>query len=174
MNIYIKSADDKLSELLLQHRLAFPILLSDNEESCDIIIKDDVAEIFVNRAGQKVDSFSKPYRIMELFSVLSKINLDKSTQKIGACEFDYKHKNLLYRGVEIKLTDKEADIIRILNESHPEAISKKDLLSKVWGYKDLSETHTLETHIYRLRKKIDARDDFIVTDKDGYKINKTT
>ena len=52
---------------------------------------------------------------------------------------------------------------------------QKELQSKVWGYHSELETHTVETHIYRLRKKIQkvfADENFIISDKDGYKINK--
>ena len=51
----------------------------------------------------------------------------------------------------------------------------QELQSKVWGYQSELETHTVETHIYRLRKKILKNFDdenFIISNKDGYKINK--
>ena len=73
---------------------------------------------------------------------------------------------------ELKLTEKEIDIILFLNEfKKPQSI---DILqNKVWGYSSDLETHTVETHVYRLRKKIKNKfndDDFIISHNDGYLI----
>ena len=73
---------------------------------------------------------------------------------------------------QLKLTEREIDIILFLNEnekSQPVSI----LQSKVWGYSLDLETHTVETHIYRLRKRINDNfndKNFIISDKAGYKI----
>ena len=73
---------------------------------------------------------------------------------------------------QLKLTEREIDIILFLNEnekSQPVSI----LQSKVWGYSLGLETHTVETHIYRLRKRINDNfndKNFIISDKAGYKI----
>ncbi len=75
---------------------------------------------------------------------------------------------------KIKLTDKEMNILLHLAAQHPQKIARNDLLDHVWGYADGVETHTLETHIYRLRQKIEidpARPQFLMTDDDGYFLN---
>ena len=64
---------------------------------------------------------------------------------------------LLPSGKSIKLTDKEAGILRHLARSPDRQASREDLLGSVWGYNPSVTTHTLETHIYRLRQKIEAR-----------------
>lgn len=73
---------------------------------------------------------------------------------------------------ELKLTEREIDIILFLNEiKKPQSINI--LQSKVWGYSSDLETHTVETHVYRLRKKIKNKfndDYFIVSHDDGYLI----
>ena len=73
---------------------------------------------------------------------------------------------------ELKLTEKEVDIIMFLNESKiPQSINV--LQNKVWGYLFKLETHTVETHIYRLRKKIKDQfndDNFIISHDVGYLI----
>ena len=70
----------------------------------------------------------------------------------------------------LKLTQKEIDIILFLNDY--KTPQKVDILqNKVWGYSLELETHTVETHIYRLRKKIKSKfsdEDFILNDKSGY------
>ena len=60
------------------------------------------------------------------------------------------------RNRKIRLTDKEASILRFLYRAGPKGVSRKVLLNEVWGYSQLVQTHTLETHVYRLRQKIEA------------------
>ena len=73
----------------------------------------------------------------------------------------------------LKLTEKEANIIIYLSDSK-KIVDIKQLQSKVWGYNSKLETHTVETHIYRLRKKIlecFKDKNFIISKKNGYEIN---
>ena len=58
-------------------------------------------------------------------------------------------------GDDVRLTDKERLLLRFLSEAGDIGIPRKDLLKAVWGYADDAETHTLETHIYRLRQKLE-------------------
>ena len=73
-------------------------------------------------------------------------------------------------GGAIKLTEKERDILLELYNSDDNMSDKSSLLSNIWGYSDLSDTHTVETHIYRLRKKleIDPRNPRILINIDGF------
>jgi len=68
---------------------------------------------------------------------------------------------------EIRLTEKETGILLFLYDSANQIISKETLLNKVWGYSEGVTTHTLETHLYHLRKKLDD-DKIISTEKGGY------
>ena len=73
---------------------------------------------------------------------------------------------------ELNLTEKEADIIIFLKKSE-KSVSIDELQTKVWGHSSKLDTHTVETHIYRLRKKISNKfnnDDFIQSTKLGYNI----
>ena len=72
----------------------------------------------------------------------------------------------------IFLTEREILLLELLLESNS-AVSKKDILKKVWNYSEGADTHTIETHIYRLRKKIKSKfedENFIINTKNGYKI----
>ena len=73
---------------------------------------------------------------------------------------------------ELKLTEREIDIILFLKDQNiPQSVSM--LQNKVWGYSFDLETHTVETHIYRLRKKIKDKfndENFIISEDEGYKI----
>ena len=73
----------------------------------------------------------------------------------------------------LKLTEKEIDTIVYLNKSK-KPIKIKELQANVWDHKFMLETHTVETHIHRLRKKIKKKfgdDKFIISSKEGYLVN---
>ena len=76
--------------------------------------------------------------------------------------------------IKLNLTEKEINsIIYLLKSNKPVKI--RELQSNVWGYQSQLETHTVETHIYRLRKKISTvfkDENFILSKGDGYEINK--
>ena len=81
---------------------------------------------------------------------------------------------MFYESLKLKLTEKEINSIIYLFKSD-KAVKIQELQSKVWGYQSELETHTVETHIYRLRKKISKvfnDENFIVSKKDGYEISK--
>ena len=104
--------------------------------------------------------------IQQKYSVQSSININKYLLNINS-------RILKKSDIELKLTEREIDIIIFLkNEKKP---VKVDILQKeVWKYGEDLETHTVETHIYRLRKKIKDmfNDDlFIQSKKNGYTIN---
>lgn len=75
---------------------------------------------------------------------------------------------------EIILTEKERDILLFIYDQKGKAVTRQDLLDRVWGYGSNIETHTLETHVYRLRQKIESdpsKPTFLVTDDEGYRLN---
>ena len=74
---------------------------------------------------------------------------------------------------KLKLTDKERDILLTLIGAGGQPVTRQALLDEVWAYAPGVETHTLETHIYRLRQKIEADPAdprIVLTDDAGYKI----
>ena len=103
--------------------------------------------------------------IQQRYDYQSKINIKNYI-------LDLNSRTIINHNKHLKLTEKEIDIILFLNDSKkPEKINV--LQSKVWGYSQELETHTVETHIYRLRKKIrDSFNDenFILSLDDGYSI----
>jgi len=76
-------------------------------------------------------------------------------------------------GGKIRLTDKETSILKYLYRQGPKTISRDILLQEVWGYNNRVTTHTLETHIYRLRQKIErdpSNARLLVTEEGGYRL----
>jgi DNA-binding response OmpR family regulator len=74
---------------------------------------------------------------------------------------------------KIRLTEKETSILKYLYRAGQRAVGRDTLLGEVWGYNAGVTTHTLETHIYRLRQKIEkdpAKAQILVTDAGGYRL----
>src|SRR2546425_9889205 len=77
------------------------------------------------------------------------------------------------KGNKVRLTDKETAILRYLYRAGQRPVSRETLLQEVWGYNSEVTTHTLETHIYRLRQKVEkdaASPAILVTEAGGYKL----
>ncbi len=94
----------------------------------------------------------------------------QSSIRIKNYNLDINSKIIIFNNKKLKLTEKEIEIILFLNK---EKLPKKvnDLQRTVWGYSHDIETHTVETHVYRLRKKISDTfkdDKFILSDDNGY------
>ena len=118
---------------------------------------------------------------IKIFKLAEKINikvLKKNFQKqseisVGKFNLNLNSRVMSFKDQTLKLTEKETNIIIYLSKFE-KPISVDQLQIEVWGYQSDLETHTVETHIYRLRKKIYKKfldDKFIVSEKHGYKIN---
>lgn len=121
----------------------------------------------------------KPFNLMKLIDVVRAANNKLDNSADGFLNFnDYElhptSKEIadLRSGKIIKLTEKEVGIIKYLYKMRNEYVSKNDLQTNVWQYNENVTTHTVETHIYRLRQKVehDTRR-LIITDSGKYKLN---
>ncbi len=131
--------------------------------------------------GDSVIVISKPFRLEYFLDmVLSCSNLFAHSSD-GQLMFDKyildSGKKELYNTSSnnyTKLTEREVSIIKYLYKAHEKVVSKNELLSEVWGYNPEATTHTVETHIYRLRQKIEEEnpgDNIIITEDNGYRLN---
>jgi DNA-binding response OmpR family regulator len=93
--------------------------------------------------------------------------------RIGPYEFRPSAKLLVDGGKKIRLTEKETNILKYLYRADGKAISREQLLAEVWGYNSGVTTHTLETHVYRLRQKMEpdpANARILLTEVGGYRL----
>tara|TARA_A100001035_G_C27639707_1_gene433977 strand:+ start:150 stop:794 length:645 start_codon:yes stop_codon:yes gene_type:complete len=126
-------------------------------------------------------SIDRPFKIIDLFLLIEK-TLDQSKKrdqkKMNFVQhvFDPMTRTLFKENKSIRLTEKENEIFICLVENNNIYLSKKFLLQKVWKYNQSIDTHTLETHLYSLRKKIDQKlgTKNLITheEKKGYRINR--
>ena len=98
--------------------------------------------------------------------------IKKSDVKIGKYKLDLNSRKIILDNLSLSLTEKEVEMIIFIKSNNNVTI--RDLQNNVWGYSSDLETHTVETHIYRLRKKMKDKfgdDVFIQNSQKGYKIN---
>ncbi len=165
--------------------IKFEVLFSDNEE--DFIKKNKESSSIIVTNKKVSNKNINPKNIIVLndlpikfIDVIDKINTKILKQKynfqsnlnIKKYKLDLNSRVMSYENKNLKLTEREIEIILFLsNQDKPQKI---DILQKeVWGYSENLETHTVETHVYRLRKKINEKfndENFLLSLKDGYKI----
>lgn len=130
--------------------------------------------------GDSVKVITKPFRLEDFLDVvLSSINLfvhsSDGQLDFGSYILDSSKKEIknTHSRKVVKLTEREVAILNYLYKAYPKIVSKSELLSEVWGYNPDATTHTVETHIYRLRQKVEGNssDMVILTEESGYRLN---
>jgi hypothetical protein len=145
-----------------------------------IIINKKNEELFIKNNIQKNNLLlieEPPFKISNFLDIVNtrlitqKYEL-QSQIKIKDYFLNLNSRIISNKQIELKLTEKEINVILFLNDQKvPRSIV--DLQNQVWGYSFELETHTVETHIYRLRKKIKDNfndENFITSQDNGYKI----
>lgn len=127
------------------------------------------------------DYVAKPFKLSVLLARMrAQLRQHEQTEDaafvIGPYRFRPAAKLLLdeAKKKKIRLTEKEAAILKYLYRAGDKAVARETLLTEVWGYNPAVTTHTLETHVYRLRQKIEkdpAAARIVVTEPGGYRLN---
>ncbi len=146
------------------------IMLTGNDSDADQILGLD--------AGAN-DYVTKPFKFAVLLArIRAQLRQHEQSEDavftIGHYTFKPASKLLVdEKGSKIRLTEKETSILKFLYRSGEKVITRDVLLHEVWGYNAGVTTHTLETHIYRLRQKIEkdpSNAELLVTETGGYKL----
>jgi DNA-binding response OmpR family regulator len=125
------------------------------------------------------DYVTKPYKFAVLLArIRAQLRDHEHSEgavfRLGAYEFRPAAKVLVdEKGRKIRLTEKETNILKYLYRAGEKVISREELLAEVWGYNAGVTTHTLETHVYRLRQKIEpdpTNPRLLLTEAGGYKL----
>jgi DNA-binding response OmpR family regulator len=154
---------EALAQTLRKAGLAAPILL--------------LAETENGPGGAIAERIAKPFRFAYLLARLNAlagrhIANDEAPLRIGPYLFRPGAKLLTDAARKIRLTEKESDILKFLHAAAA-TVPRETLLHEVWGYNPAVTTHTLETHIYRLRRKIEeipGKAAILVTEGGGYRL----
>jgi hypothetical protein len=162
--------------------LNFKINCAESKNSLNNIIKNDISFLVVS--NKKYLDISNHFILenlpINIFKLIEKINIEflklqfnnQSQIKVNNYTIDLNSRTMLINNLKLKLTEKEINTINYLFKSN-KPVNIDELQAKVWSYQSDIETHTVETHIYRLRKKIlNTFNDkeFIISKKNGYQI----
>ena len=169
-----------LEELSLD--LNFKITYVDNKDYLSDYVKNlNNYLVISNKKYLAIDNqFILDNRPINILKLLEKINIEflklqfnsQSKVRVNNYVIDLNSREMLIKDNKLKLTEKEINTITYLSKSD-KPVSIDELQKKVWSYQSDIETHTVETHIYRLRKKIlnTFNDkDLIISEKNGYQI----
>ena len=160
-----------LCKLMRRNGLKAPIIMLTGHDT-------DSDTILGLEAGAN-DYVTKPFRFAVLLArVRAQLRQheqsEDATFTVGPYTFKPSQKLLVdEKGSKIRLTEKESAIIRYLYRADEKVVTRDVLLEEVWGYNSGVTTHTLETHVYRLRQKIErdpSNAEILVTESGGYKI----
>ena len=155
---FINSSDLNILNSLIISKSNQKLLLDKNISEKNLLIFDDFP-LSLNKLLEMIN-----IQLIKLkFNHQSKIN-------IKGYELNLNSKFFFKGELNLKLTEKEIEIILYLNKTKTKH-NVLDLQNNIWGYSSDTETHTVETHIYRLRKKISNKfddEDFILSHQNGY------
>ena len=159
------------------------LLIDENSECCNELRQKypTIPLIFLSAENKENDILNiyvkKPFSLMSFLDVLRAANNNLDNSADGYLTFnDYELRpNLreivdIQSGDVIKLTEREIDILKYLYKNKVHYVSKSDLQRNVWKYNEEVATHTIETHIYRLRQKVEQKGGrrLIITENGGY------
>ena len=174
----------ELYHILQEFRLDlnFNILFEDNENALNETVKNlNNYLIITNKEYSNIaNQFVLNNLPINISKLVEKINIEflkvqfnsQSEVKVNNYIIDLNSREMIEKNVKLKLTEKEINTITFLSKSN-KPVSVDELQEKVWSYQSDIETHTVETHIYRLRKKILNTfndNEFIISKKNGYQI----
>ena len=169
-----------LEELSLD--LNFKIILENNEKFLNEKVKNlNNYLILSNKKYPNIENqlvFNNTP--INIFKLVEKVNIEflklqfniQSEFKVNSYTINLNSREMLIKNTKLKLTEKEINTITYLSRSS-KPVSIDELQENVWSYQSDMETHTVETHIYRLRKKISNTfndNEFITSEKNGYQI----
>ena len=141
--------------------------------------KNQDIDEYLNENLINYEYFEPPVSFLKLLdrcdNLLTEIhNSQSEIIKLKNLSYSFNLNTIYTSNSSLYLTDKENEIFQFLIKNVGNTISRKQLLSKVWSYSENIDTHTLETHIYTLRKKIKKKlglTNVILHEDDGYKVN---
>ena len=155
--------------------------LRDSGVTCPIVLlsaSDSDADIISGLEAGANDYVSKPFSYSVLMARLdTHLRIHRSSEvavyRIGPYTFRPSAKTLREGNMRIRLTERETHVLKFLQRAG-RAVERQVLLREVWGYNPAASTHTLETHIYRLRQKIEkdvSHCRLLLTEGSGYRLN---
>tara|TARA_S200000501_G_C20677134_1_gene679008 strand:- start:312 stop:941 length:630 start_codon:yes stop_codon:yes gene_type:complete len=153
----------------------------DNDNLKNIITNVEINKIIFHESKkikgfENIEKLSLPTSVDQINKIIvnniikNKFRIN-SALRINDYVLNKNSRKLIKKDISMELTEKEIELIELLKSKS--YTKKKEILTRIWQYSDQADTHTVETHIYRLRKKIKEKfndETFIKSEKKGYTI----
>ncbi len=184
----IKSYDNLglcIKEASKKNNLIILFLQKLKEKDLKEMIKHSIPLIVIDKSFKKKNNFSNefaekltvPFNILHLekkiISLMARYEFNqRSLINLYGYTIDKNERKIIKENLELKLTEKEVNFLTLFSQSK-QPVTRSFILKNVWNYSSESETHTVETHIHRLRKKIASKfgdNNFIKNTNKGYYI----
>lgn len=136
--------------------------------------RDDIDSKIQGLQGGAEDYIVKPFEILELMVRMEKV-LERSKKlsdsiRVLDVEIDLKKRTVHKKGIEIQLKPMEFELLCVLARNKNIAVSREELLKRVWGIDYVGETRTVDVHIGQLRKKLSLSENIKTVSKMGYRL----
>jgi hypothetical protein len=163
--IYLKNADDIFIGILSQAIETYlpHIKIIDDDKDADLAIT--------------IDDHNSDMKIGSILDTIEAEIFNASKGKIlthGMYHLEWDTGQFSWADKKIILSDRERDVLAMLMKAGDDGCSRSDLLKKIWGYNPDIDTHALETHIYRLRQKLEDTPEnpkYLITIEGGYRLD---
>jgi len=200
LRVFLHSGDDAVKRSLGEQLLARGHFLADSAPEADLLLLDTTpahaGALCADLRGQGCvqpalllglaadqaralgadDGLAKPFRFGDLLRRLEQAGT-RDFVAIGRFRLDPNAREITdHAGLRLRLTEKETAMLVFLARAGEQAVARDALLGEVWGYSGDATTHTVETHIYRLRRKLteNGAADLLITETGGYRLSVTT
>ena len=195
--VFLQSGDAAVQRSLGEQLLARGYFLADGATSADLLLYETTeaqasflcAELRgqgcaqpllllgltpgLARAAGADEGLAKPFRFGDLLRWLENART-REVISIGRFRLDPQAREMTDgAGLRLRLTEKEAAVLVFLARAGDQVVAREALLGEVWGYSGSATTHTVETHIYRLRRKLTENGgvDLLLTEAGGYRLS---
>jgi len=196
LSVFLQSGDPSVQRALGEQLAARGFELADAPEAADLLLYETAAQAATSlcaevrgkgcaqpllllglgpdqaRAAGADDGLAKPFRFGDLLRRLEQAAA-RDYIAIGHFRLDSNARELTDgSGLRLRVTEKEAAVLVFLARAGAQVVAREVLLGEVWGYSGSATTHTVETHIYRLRRKLteNGGPDLLITEAGGYRL----
>ena len=182
---FYSSLDLYIKDILRSEQLTIFFMTSTNKKDYKELKKYDFPLVIISKSKMSrkslihkfVEQLTVPFSMLDLekkvISLLARYEFKKSSLiNLYGYTINKNERKIKKNNLELQLTEKEIDCLILFSQSD-KPLSRNFVLKKIWNYSTESDTHTVETHIYRLRKKISEKFDdnnFIKNNDQGYYI----
>jgi DNA-binding response OmpR family regulator len=194
--VFLQSGDQAVQRSLGEQLVARGFALAESPQTADLLLYEttpDAATILCAelraqghaqpmlliglsaesaRAAGADDGLAKPFRFGDLMRCLEQA-ASRTVIAIGPFRLDPNARELTHQtGQRLRVTEKEAAVLVSLAQAGDQGVTREALLGEVWGYAGTATTHTVETHIYRLRRKLNENGgpDLLITEAGCYRL----